>query len=115
MGYPRCLRDHLCHQPQRADSKDRQVRLITKPSILLADEPTGNLDTRTSIEVMGIFQRLNRERGITVLVITHEHDIAEYGTRIITCRDGLIVSDQPVLQRRTAEAELDALPEETVV
>ncbi len=70
--------------------------LITKPSILLADEPTGNLDTRTSIEVMGIFQRLNRERGITVLVITHEHDIAEYGTRIIACRDGQIIKDQPV-------------------
>jgi len=88
--------------------------LITRPSIVLADEPTGNLDTRTSIEVMGIFQRLNRERGITVLVITHEHDIAEYGTRIITCRDGLIVSDQPVLHRRTAEEELRSLPEETV-
>jgi len=88
--------------------------LINEPSIILADEPTGNLDTRTSIEVMGIFQRLNRERGITVLVITHEHDIAEYGTRIITCRDGLIVSDQPVLHRRTAEEELRSLPEETV-
>ena len=59
---------------------------------------------------MGIFQRLNRERGITVLVITHEHDIAEYGTRIIACRDGLIVSDQPVKHRRIAEDELRALP-----
>src|SRR6187549_23129 len=88
--------------------------LVNEPSLILADEPTGNLDTRTSIEVMGIFQRLNRERGITVLVITHEHDIAEYGTRIITCRDGLIVSDQPVLHRRTAEEELRSLPEETV-
>ena len=56
--------------------------LINNPSILLADEPTGNLDTRTSIEVMGIFQRLNQERGITVVLITHEMDIAEYGTRI---------------------------------
>ena len=90
--------------------------LITRPSILLADEPTGNLDTRTSIDVMGIFQRLNRERGITVLVITHEHDIAEYGTRVITCRDGLVVSDHPVQHRRNAEDELRALPveEETV-
>ena len=50
--------------------------------MLLADEPTGNLDTRTSIEVMGIFQQLNEERGITIVLITHEHDIAEYGTRI---------------------------------
>jgi len=89
--------------------------LITKPSILLADEPTGNLDTRTSIEVMGIFQRLNREQGITVLVITHEHDIAEYGTRNIACRDGQIIKDQPVLHRRSAEDELKALPEEAAV
>ena len=56
--------------------------LINEPSIILADEPTGNLDTRTSIEVMGIFQRLNREQGITILLITHEMDIAEYGTRL---------------------------------
>jgi putative ABC transport system ATP-binding protein len=84
--------------------------LITSPSILLADEPTGNLDSRTSVEVMGIFQRLNRERGITVLLITHEHDIAEYGTRIIACRDGQIVADHPVHHRRSAEDELKALP-----
>ena len=88
--------------------------LITNPSILLADEPTGNLDTRTSVEVMGIFQHLNVTRGITVLLITHERDIAEYGTRIISCRDGQIVSDQPVLARRIAEDELRTLPQETV-
>jgi putative ABC transport system ATP-binding protein len=88
--------------------------LITNPSILLADEPTGNLDTRTSIEVMGIFQRLNLERGITVLLITHERDIAEYGTRIISFRDGQIVSDQPVTRRRMAEDELRTFPQETV-
>jgi putative ABC transport system ATP-binding protein len=84
--------------------------LITQPSILLADEPTGNLDTRTSIEVMGIFQKLNREHGITVLLITHEADIAEYGTRIVRFRDGHVVSDQPVLHRRNADEELAALP-----
>jgi putative ABC transport system ATP-binding protein len=84
--------------------------LINEPSILLADEPTGNLDTRTSIEVMGIFQRLNRERGITVLLITHEMDIAEYGTRLIRFRDGRVVADQQVLHRRNAEDELAALP-----
>ena len=88
--------------------------LVNDPALVLADEPTGNLDTRTSIEVMGIFQRLNRERGITVLVITHEQDISEYGTRIVTCRDGQIVSDLPVLKRRQAEDELRALPVETV-
>jgi putative ABC transport system ATP-binding protein len=84
--------------------------LVNEPSLILADEPTGNLDTRTSIEVMGIFQRLNKERGITVLLITHEMDIAEYGTRLIRFRDGRIVADQPVLHRRNAEDELAALP-----
>lgn len=84
--------------------------LINEPSILLADEPTGNLDTRTSIEVMGIFQRLNKERGITVMVITHEMDIAEYGTRFIRFRDGKVVTDQQITKRRNAADELAALP-----
>jgi putative ABC transport system ATP-binding protein len=108
--------DH--HPNQLSGGQQQRVAiaraLITKPSILLADEPTGNLDTRTSIEVMGIFQRLNIERGITVLLITHEHDIAEYGTRIISCRDGHVVSDRQVTQRRQADEELRALPQETV-
>jgi ABC-type methionine transport system ATPase subunit len=86
--------------------------LINQPAILLADEPTGNLDSRTSIEVMDIFQRLNTERGITVLLITHEQDIAEYGTRIITFRDGRIVSDKPNAVRRVAADELAALPDD---
>ena len=72
--------------------------LVTQPSILLADEPTGNLDTRTSIEVMGIFQRLNIERGITIMLITHEMDIAEYGTRLVRFRDGKIQIDQKIAQ-----------------
>jgi len=106
--------DH--HPNQLSGGQQQRVAiaraLITRPSILLADEPTGNLDTRTSIEVMGIFQRLNQERGLTVLVITHEHDIAEYGTRIIACRDGQIVADKPVQHRRSADVELAALPVE---
>src|SRR5262245_23427369 len=110
--------DH--HPNQLSGGQQQRVAiaraLITRPSILLADEPTGNLDTRTSNEVMGIFQRLNREPGITVLVITHEQDIAEYGNRVINCRDGLIVADHGVKNRRLAEDELRALPveEETV-
>jgi len=78
--------------------------------MLLADEPTGNLDTRTSIEVMDIFQRLNVERGITVLLITHEMDIAEYGTRLVRFRDGKIQVDQKIAHRRDAAKELAALP-----
>jgi putative ABC transport system ATP-binding protein len=114
------LGDRADHHPNQLSGGQQQRvaiarALVTNPSILLADEPTGNLDTRTSIEVMGIFQRLNVERGITVLLITHERDIAEYGHRLITCRDGHIVSDSPVKERRNAEKELRALPDEVVV
>src|SRR4029434_2248229 len=79
--------------------------LLHKPVLILADEPTGNLDSRTSVEVMEIFQRLNEERGITILLITHESDIAEYATRIIAFRDGRLVSDRPVGRRRRASTE----------
>jgi putative ABC transport system ATP-binding protein len=104
--------DH--HPNQLSGGQQQRVAiaraLINNPSILLADEPTGNLDTRTSIEVMGIFQRLNQERGITVVLITHEMDIAEYGTRTVTFRDGQVVADKTVARRRQAEEELAALP-----
>ena len=104
--------DH--HPNQLSGGQQQRVAiaraLINNPSILLADEPTGNLDTRTSIEVMDIFQRLNRERGITVVLITHEIDIAEYGTRIVSFRDGLVVADRAVTRRRLAQDELAALP-----
>jgi len=84
--------------------------LVNDPEILLADEPTGNLDSRTSVEIMEILQRLNRDKGITIILITHEHDIAEYGHRVITFRDGRVVSDEPVANRRDAAAEFAALP-----
>jgi len=114
------LGQRIDHHPNQLSGGQQQRvaiarALVTQPAILLADEPTGNLDTRTSIEVMGIFQRLNRERGITVLVITHEMDIAEYGTRIVQCRDGHIVSDRQVAHRRDADEELAALPTEEIV
>jgi putative ABC transport system ATP-binding protein len=113
------LGDRARHHPNQLSGGQQQRvaiarALITNPSILLADEPTGNLDTRTSIEVMGLFQRLNIEREITVLLITHEPDIAEYGTRIVSCRDGQIVADRPVLKRRDADDELRTLHQETV-
>lgn len=85
--------------------------LLNNPSILLADEPTGNLDSRTSVEVMEIFQSLKEERGITIVLITHEPDVAAYGSRIIAFRDGVVVSDEANLQRRTARGELAELPE----
>jgi putative ABC transport system ATP-binding protein len=109
------LADHHSKFPDELSGGQQQRvaiarALINEPSILLADEPTGNLDTRTSIEVMGIFQRLNQERGITVLLITHEMDIAEYGTRFVKFRDGKVVLDQAITKRRNADDELAALP-----
>src|SRR5271168_3836058 len=85
--------------------------LLNNPSILLADEPTGNLDSRTSVEVMEIFQSLKETRGITIVLITHEPEVAAYGSRIITFKDGVIVSDGVNQQRRTARGELAELPE----
>ncbi len=112
------LSDRAGHHPNQLSGGQQQRvaiarALINQPSILLADEPTGNLDSRTSVEVMGIFQKLNTERGITVLLITHEREIAEYGTRIIAFRDGKIVSDKPNTVRRMAADEFAALPLDT--
>ena len=80
--------------------------LINQPEVLLADEPTGNLDSRTSVEIMAIFQQLN-ERGITVIMVTHEPDIAAYAKRNVMMRDGVILDDHLVSQRTDAAAELE--------
>jgi putative ABC transport system ATP-binding protein len=109
------LSDRAHHYPNQLSGGQQQRvaiarALINEPSIILADEPTGNLDSRTSIEVMGIFQRLNRERGITIILITHETDIAEYGTRLVRFRDGRIQADHKITRRRDADKELAALP-----
>ncbi len=79
--------------------------LVNNPSIILADEPTGALDTHTSVEIMAIFQRLNRERGITVVFVTHEADIALHTRRILHIRDGLITSDEAVADAQWHDAE----------
>ncbi|HEX3250063.1 MAG TPA: ABC transporter ATP-binding protein [Pyrinomonadaceae bacterium] len=84
--------------------------LVNNPALILADEPTGNLDSRTSVEVMEIFQRLNRERGITLVLVTHETDIAEYAQRIVVFKDGKIKSDRKVEKQRNAAEELKHLP-----
>jgi putative ABC transport system ATP-binding protein len=75
--------------------------LVTDPLMVLADEPTGALDTQTSLDIMGIFQRLNDD-GITLIVVTHEPDIAEYAERRIVFRDGKVIEDAPVKSRRRA-------------
>jgi putative ABC transport system ATP-binding protein len=108
------LGDRLGHHPNQLSGGQQQRvaiarALVNNPKLLLADEPTGNLDTRTSIEVMDIFQRLNREQGLTIVLVTHETDIAEYGTRVVGFRDGRVRIDGPVLQRRSAAVELQRL------
>jgi putative ABC transport system ATP-binding protein len=84
--------------------------LVNDPALILADEPTGNLDSRTSIEVMEIFQRLNRERGITLVLVTHETDIAQYAQRVVVFKDGKIKKDYQVEDQRDAAEELKNLP-----
>lgn len=84
--------------------------LVNNPALILADEPTGNLDSRTSVEVMEIFQRLNRERGITLILVTHEPDIAQYAQRVIVFKDGRIKKDYRIDEPRDAAEELRNLP-----
>ena len=104
------LSDRMDHHPNQLSGGQQQRvaiarSLVNHPSIVLADEPTGNLDSRTSVEIMEIFQRLNRDGGITVVLITHEHDIAEYGSRLIRFRDGRVVADHANPKPRRAARE----------
>ena len=105
------LGDRADHHPNQLSGGQQQRvaiarALLNEPSILLADEPTGNLDSRTSIEIMAIFQRLNADRGITIVLITHEPQVAEYGSRIIRFSDGRVVTDEPNASLRAATGEL---------
>jgi putative ABC transport system ATP-binding protein len=109
------LSDRAEHHPNQLSGGQQQRvaiarALLNNPSILFADEPTGNLDSRTSVEVMDIFQRLKHERGITIVLITHEQQVAEYGSRIIAFKDGQILSDRANDSQRLAMGELALLP-----
>ena len=100
------LENRLDHTPAKLSGGQQQRvaiarALVTRPLMLLADEPTGALDTQTSEDIMGIFQKLNDE-GITVIVVTHEHDVAEYAQRRIVFRDGKVVEDAEDVARRRA-------------
>ena len=95
------LEDRVDHQPNQLSGGQQQRvtiarAIVNRAPIILADEPTGNLDTRTSIEIMDLFVRLNRDSGITIILVTHEHDIAEYGRRLIRFLDGSIISDEKI-------------------
>ena len=84
--------------------------LVNRPEIILADEPTGALDSRTSIEIMAIFQKLNRDSGLTLLMVTHEPDIAAHASRIIRFLDGRILDDRRIATQRDASQELATMP-----
>ena len=96
------------HPSQLSGGQQQRVAiaraLVNEPSLILADEPTGNLDTKTSVEVMALLQELREKRTITVVLITHDMDVARYGTRIVSIRDGQIVSDKPNAPMQAAEA-----------
>ncbi len=93
------MSDRMEHRPNELSGGQQQRVAIARalagsPSMILADEPTGALDTTTSVEIMGILQRLNRQQGLTVVLVTHEADIAAYARRVLTMRDGIIVGDR---------------------
>ena len=93
------LEDRIDHQPNQLSGGQQQRvtiarAIVNNAPIILADEPTGNLDTKTSAEIMELFVRLNRDSGITIILVTHENDIAAYGRRMVRFRDGSIISDE---------------------
>jgi putative ABC transport system ATP-binding protein len=101
------LGDRLHHKPNELSGGQQQRvaiarALINEPSIILADEPTGNLDTKTGQEIITLFQRLNVERGITVIYVTHDAEVARFTQRIVHLRDGRLVADDPVTEPRLA-------------
>jgi putative ABC transport system ATP-binding protein len=105
------LGDRLNHEPNQLSGGQQQRvaiarALVNQPAIVLADEPTGNLDSRTSTDIMSVFQELN-DQGITVIIVTHERDIAEYAKRVIEMRDGIILQDRLVENHRDVKRSIE--------
>lgn len=107
------LSGYLSHYPgQMSGGQQQRVAiaraLVNRPALILADEPTGALDSKTSAEIISVIQRLNKEKGITVVMVTHERDISLYCRRLIRLKDGLVVDDSPVPDQRDAAEDLAA-------
>ena len=103
------------HQPSQLSGGQQQRvaiarALVNDPKIILADEPTGALDSRISMEIMAIFQRLNRQDGITMIVVTHDPDVASYSGRLIRVKDGRLHADEPNAEPRDAQHDLEQTP-----
>ncbi|MBI5967638.1 MAG: ABC transporter ATP-binding protein [Deltaproteobacteria bacterium] len=108
------LKEREHHVPSQLSGGQQQRvaiarALVNNPSLILADEPTGNLDTRTSLEIMDIFQKLNQESRITIILVTHERDIASYASRQVVVRDGKVIKDES-FQPRQAAQDLTQMP-----
>jgi putative ABC transport system ATP-binding protein len=111
------LADRLEHTPNQLSGGQQQRvavarALVNKPALVLADEPTGNLDSRSSIEIISLFQELNENDGVTIVLVTHEQDIARYAKRLVGLRDGRIVRDVAVANRADAAKDLLSMPQE---
>ncbi|MBW7881135.1 MAG: ABC transporter ATP-binding protein [Caldilineaceae bacterium] len=109
------LGDRLDHKPNELSGGQQQRvaiarALVNQPSMILADEPTGNLDTKTSVEIMELFQRLNREQGITIVFVTHNPETAEFCERIVRVRDGLVEADEVQEAKNSAQLGSAATP-----